>query len=207
MMDIEKKSENDEDEKVKKEVKDLENILFFDVDGGFIFDLEFFENFISKRGFLELLNFDSVVVEEDENKYVFKRMKLVEVEFFKFAEQGVRGLETFESIVLEVDIFLEEAVKEFFLSDCLDGSICFFNVFFFLGSLSIVDFVFLKTDIEKKFVQEMVFFYLEREFFFFLKEISVSCIIGNGEIVFKCNECGYLFFFCFDLEKYVECYL
>lgn len=207
MMDTEKKPENDEDEKVKKEAKDLENISSPDVDGGPISDLESSENSTSKRGLSESSNFDSVVVEEDENKHASKRMKLAEAEPLKSAEQGVRGSETSESTVSEVDIPLEEAVKESLLSDCLDGSTCLPNAFSPLGSLSTVDSVSLKTDTEKKSAQEMVSLHPEREPPFPLKEISVSCTIGNGETVFKCNECGHLFSSCSDLEKHAECHL
>ncbi|XP_019660544.1 zinc finger protein 407 isoform X3 [Ailuropoda melanoleuca] len=209
MMDTEKKPENDEDENRNKEARDSRNSSSRDVDCGPVFDViqNSSENSTSKRGFSEPSHCGSVTLVEDENRHASKRMKLsAEAEHLKPEEQGVPGLETSESTVPQVHIPLGETVKETLLSECPDGGTCLPNAFSPPCNFSTIDAVSLNTDTEKKSAQEMVSLDPERESPSPLKEISVSCTIGNVDTVLKCNVCGHLFSSCSDLEKHAECH-
>uniref|UniRef100_A0A8C9ADR3 Zinc finger protein 407 n=1 Tax=Prolemur simus TaxID=1328070 RepID=A0A8C9ADR3_PROSS len=209
MMDTENKPENDEDENVKREVQDLRSISSHSEDCGPVSDViaNSSENSTSKRGFSESSNFDSVVIEEERNKHASKRMKLDEAAPLKTREQGFHGLETSESSVTHVGILLDEAVKEAFLNDCGGGGTCLPNALSPPPDFSTVDAVSLKTDTERKSAQEVVSLDPEREPPFPLKEIGVSCTIGNVDTVLKCSVCGHLFSSCSDLEKHTECHM
>ncbi|XP_004422699.1 PREDICTED: zinc finger protein 407 [Ceratotherium simum simum] len=209
-MDTEKKPENEEDENVDKEAKDLGDISSRDVDCGPVADVvaKSSENSTSKRGLSESSNLVSVVVEEDGNKHASKRMKLAEAEPLKSEEQCVHGSETSASSAApEAGIPLDGTVKEPLLNDCSDGSTCPPNAFSSPCSFSAIDAVSLKTDTEKQSAQEMVSLYPERESPFPLKEMSVSCTIGNVDAVLKCSVCDRLFSSCSDLEKHAECHM
>nr|XP_036863279.1 zinc finger protein 407 isoform X1 [Manis javanica] len=209
MMDTEKKPENDEDENVNKEAKDLRKISSHGGDYGLVSDViaNSSENPTSKRGFSESSNIDSVVV-EDGNKCASKRMKLAaEAEPVKSEEQSVHGVKTSESTVPGVGVPIDEAGKEVLPKDCADGGTCPPNAFLPPCRLSTVDTVSLKTDAEIKSAQEGASLDLERESSYPLKEISVSCTIGNVDTVLKCNICSHLFSSCSDLEKHAECHM
>nr|XP_035972883.1 zinc finger protein 407 isoform X1 [Halichoerus grypus]XP_035972884.1 zinc finger protein 407 isoform X1 [Halichoerus grypus]XP_035972885.1 zinc finger protein 407 isoform X1 [Halichoerus grypus]XP_035972886.1 zinc finger protein 407 isoform X1 [Halichoerus grypus] len=208
-MDTEKKPENDEDENRNKEAKDSRNSSTNDVDGGPVFDViaNSSENCTSKRGFSESAHFGRVTVVEDGNRHASKRMRLsAGAEHLKSEEQGVPGLETSESTVPEVHIPLGETAKEALLRECPDGGTGLPTTFSPPCSFSTVDAVSLKADPEQKSAQEVVSLDPERESPFPLKEISVSCTMGNVETVLKCNVCGHLFSSCADLEKHAECH-
>ncbi|CAK7305825.1 Zinc finger protein 407 [Vulpes lagopus] len=209
MMDTEKKPENDEDENINKEAKDLRSTSSHDVDCGPVFDVipNSSENPTSKRGFPESSHFGSVAVVEDGNKHASKRMKLsAEAEHLEPEEQGIHRLETSASMVPEGHIPLGETARETLLNECPDGGTHLPNAFSPPCSLSTVDAVSPKIDTEKKSAQEMVSLDPERESPFPLTEISVSCTIGNVDSVFKCSVCGHLFSSCPDLEKHAECH-
>lgn len=203
-MDTEKKPESDEDEDVNKDV----NISSHVVDCGPVSDVtaKSSENSTGKRGFSESSNFDSVVLEEEGNKHASKRMKLAEAEPLS-AEQAVCGLQTPKSTAAEAGIPPGGTVTAPFLNDCSGGDTCLPSAFSPLCSFSTVDAVSLKTDTGKKPAQEMVSLDPERESSFPMKEMSVSCTIGNADSVLKCNVCGHLCSSCSDLEKHAECHV
>ncbi|XP_076991331.1 zinc finger protein 407 isoform X2 [Tamandua tetradactyla] len=217
-MDTEKKPDNDEDEDIKKDTKDLRNISSHNVEREPIPDViansslqepyknleKKEENSTSKRAFSESSNFDSVVMEKDRKTHSPKRMKLDEAELLKSEQQDIHEFETTDGSVIEVGIPIEEATKETLLNDCTDGGSCLSNSFSPTGDFSTIDGVSQKTDTEKKSAQEMITLDSERESPFHLKETGVSCTLGNADTVLKCSICGHLFSFCSDLEKHAE---
>ncbi|XP_037662337.1 zinc finger protein 407 [Choloepus didactylus] len=221
MMDTEKKPENDEDEDINKEAKDLRNISSHNVECEPISDViansslqEAYknlekkeENSTGKRAFSESSNFDSVVMEEDRKTHASKRMKLDEADPLKSEEQGMHGFETSDGSVIEAGIPLEETMKDTLLNDCADGGSCLSSSFSPTCDFSTIDDVSVKTDTEKKSAQEIVSLDSERESPFHLKEISVSCTLGNVDTVLKCSVCGHLFSSCPDLEKRAKCHM
>ncbi|XP_060467841.2 zinc finger protein 407 [Panthera onca] len=210
MMDTEKKPENDEDENANKEAGDSRDVSSHDVDCGPVFDAvaNSSENCTSKRGFSESSNLGSVTVEQDGNKHASKRMKLsAEAEHLKREERGARGLEASESMVPEGHVPLGEALKETLLNERPDGGTSLPSAFSPPPSFSTTDAVSPKTDTEEKSTREMVSLDPGRESPLPLKEMSVSCTVGNVDTVFKCDVCGHLFSSCTDLEKHAECHL
>ncbi|XP_058133879.1 zinc finger protein 407 [Dasypus novemcinctus] len=220
MMDTDKKPENDEDEDINKEPEVLRNISSCNVGCEPLSDViansslqEAYKNLerkeansTSKRGFSESLNFNSVVMVEDRKIHASKRMKLDGAEHLKSDGQGVHGFETSDGLVVEAGMPLKETMKEALLNDCTDGGSCLPSSFS-TCAFSTIDDVSLKTDTEKKTAQEIGSLDLERDSSFHLKEISVSCTLGNVDTVLKCSVCGHLFSSCADLEKDAECHM
>ncbi|KAM5218695.1 zinc finger protein 407 isoform 2-T4 [Hipposideros larvatus] len=208
MMDTEKKPENDEDEDVNKEAKDSSDVSSCLVDCGPVSDViaNSSEISTSKRGFSESSNSDSAVLEEGGNKHASKRMKLAEVEPLRSAEQGVHGLETSQCSLSGVGVLSDGTGKGPSLNDCSDGDASLPTTFSPLCNFSTVDAVSLKTDTEATPAQETVSLDLEGEPSFPTKEIRVSCTVGDGDSVLKCNVCDHSFSSCFDLEKHAACH-
>ncbi|XP_019498937.1 PREDICTED: zinc finger protein 407 isoform X1 [Hipposideros armiger] len=208
MMDTEKKPENDEDEDVNKEAKDSSDVSSCLVDCGPVSDViaNSSEISTSKRGFSESSNSDSAVLEEGGNKHASKRMKLAEVEPLRSAEQGVHGLETSQCSLSGVGVPSDGTGKGPSLNDCSDGDASLPTTFSPLCNFSTVDAVSLKTDTEATPAQETVSLDLEGEPPFPTKEIRVSCTVGDGDSVLKCNVCDHSFSSCFDLQKHAACH-
>ncbi|XP_021097807.1 zinc finger protein 407 isoform X2 [Heterocephalus glaber] len=204
MMDSDNKPDNDEDENINKEPKDLRSISSNNDSCGPVFDgiAHSSENFTRKRGFSESSSLGRIAVEEDRNKHASKRMRVEEAEPLKSGEESTCGFNTTISSASEAGVLLDEAGKETFLKDCSDRDTDLPNAFSSSCDFKTVDAVSLNTDTESKFAQEMV---KERESPFPLKEMSVSCTIGNVDTVFKCSICGHLFSSHSDLEKHAEC--
>ncbi|XP_035127258.3 zinc finger protein 407 isoform X2 [Callithrix jacchus] len=209
MMDSENKPENDEDEMINKEAQDLTKLSSHNEDHGRVSDViaSLPENSTNKRGFSESLNFGSVVTGKDSNKHASKRRKLDEAEPLKSGKQDVCRLETSESSATEEGITVDAAGKKAFLSDRTVGGTCLPNALSPSRDVSTVDVVSLKTDIEQTSAQEMISLDLERESPFPLKEVNVSCTIGDVDTVLKCGTCGHLFSSCSDLEKHAESHM
>ncbi|XP_063087510.1 zinc finger protein 407 isoform X3 [Cavia porcellus] len=205
MMDSDNKPDNDEDENVNKETKDLKSVSSSNDNCGPISDgiAHSSESFTSKRAFSESSSLGSIAMEEDRNNHAAKRMRLEEAEPLKSAEESTCGFNTPVSSASEVGVLLDEAGKETFLKDCSDRGTDLLNAMPSSCDFKTIDAVSLKTDTESKSAQEMN---AERESPFPLKEMSVSCTTGNVDTVFKCSVCGHLFSSCLDLEKHAECH-
>ncbi|KAM5222270.1 zinc finger protein 407 [Ctenodactylus gundi] len=199
-MDSESKPDNDEEEQIRKEAKDLRSVSSCDdVTGNSA------ENCKSKRGFSESSNSDSVV-EEDKNEHASKRMKVEEAEHLKSEGKGACGLDTPVSSTAEAGFSEDETGKEDFLKNCSNRSTAFPNAFSPSCDLGPVDAVSQKTDVESKSIQEIASLDSERASPYHPKEMSVCCTVENVDTVMKCSICGHLFPSCSDLEKHTECH-
>ncbi|XP_004640245.1 zinc finger protein 407 [Octodon degus] len=205
MMDADNKPDSDEDENINKEAKDMKSISSSNDNCGPISDgiAHSSESFTSKRGFSESSSLNSVAMEEDINKHASKRMRVEEAKLLESGEESTCRFKTAINAASEVGVLLEEAGKETFLKDCSDRGTELPNALSSPCDFKTVDAVSLETDTESKSAQEMD---VERESPFSLKEMRVSCTIGNVDTVFKCSRCGHLFSSCLDLEKHAECH-
>lgn len=205
-MDSENKLENDEGENVNREAEDFRNSPSPKEDCGLVSDQRATSsgNFTSKRGFPESSHLDSVIVEEGGHGRASKRMKLEEAEPLMSGEQGTPVVEAAERTVPDVGVPPAGTAQEPLLNACAEGGGSLPGAFS-SGDLSAVDAVSLKTDAEKKPVQEMVSLDAERESPSPLKEVSVGCAVVAVDRVTKCSRCGRLFSSLSDLEKHADC--